>query len=61
MVPIPRAASWEALNEQFIRDAMARRAQRLRGPRRLSANVSSATVPRCCRLPLEFTLGTVPL
>jgi len=31
MVPIPRAASWEALNEQFIRDAMARRAQRLRG------------------------------
>ncbi len=33
MVPIPRAASWEALNEQFIRDAMARRAQRLRGHR----------------------------
>jgi hypothetical protein len=31
MVPIPRAASWEALNEQFVRDAMARRAQRLRG------------------------------
>jgi hypothetical protein len=31
MVPIPRATSWEALNEQFIRDAMARRAQRLRG------------------------------
>jgi transposase len=31
MVPIPRAASWEALNEQFIRDAIARRAQRLRG------------------------------
>jgi len=31
MVPIPRAASWEALNEQFMRDAMARRAQRLRG------------------------------
>jgi transposase len=31
MVPIPRAASWEALNEQLIRDAMARRAQRLRG------------------------------
>jgi hypothetical protein len=30
MVPIPRAASWEALNEQFIRDAMARRTQRLR-------------------------------
>jgi len=30
-VPIPRAASWEALNEQFVRDAMARRAQRLRG------------------------------
>ena len=31
MVPIPRAASWEALNEQFVRDAMARRALRLRG------------------------------
>ena len=31
MVPIPRAASWVALNEQFVRDAMARRAQRLRG------------------------------
>ncbi len=31
MVPIPRAVSWEALNEQFVRDAMARRAQRLRG------------------------------
>ena len=31
MVPIPRAASWEALNEQFVRDAMARRSQRLRG------------------------------
>jgi hypothetical protein len=31
MVPIPRAASWEALNEQFVRDAMARRARRLRG------------------------------
>jgi transposase len=31
MVPIPRAASWEALNGQFMRDAMARRAQRLRG------------------------------
>jgi hypothetical protein len=31
MVPIPRAASWEALNEQFVRDSMARRAQRLRG------------------------------
>jgi transposase len=33
MVPIPHAVSWEALNEQFIRDAMARRAQRLRGHR----------------------------
>jgi hypothetical protein len=33
MVPIPRAANWEALNEQFVRDAMARRAQRLRGHR----------------------------
>jgi transposase len=31
MVPIPRAVSWEALNQQFVRDAMARRAQRLRG------------------------------
>ena len=31
MVPIPRCASWEALNEQFVRDAMARRARRLRG------------------------------
>ena len=31
MVPIPRAASWEALNEQFMRDALARRARRLRG------------------------------
>ena len=31
MVPIPRATSWEALNEQLVRDAMARRAQRLRG------------------------------
>ncbi len=31
MVPIPRAASWEQLNELFVRDAMARRAQRLRG------------------------------
>jgi len=31
MVPIPRAASWEALNAQFMRDAIARRAQRLRG------------------------------
>jgi transposase len=28
IVPIPRAASWEALNEQFVRNAMARRAQR---------------------------------
>jgi transposase len=33
MVPIPRAASWEALNEQFVCDAMARRTQRLRGHR----------------------------
>ncbi|MGC8528527.1 Mu transposase domain-containing protein, partial [Acidiphilium sp.] len=33
MVPIPRAASWEALNEQFVRDAVARRARRLRGHR----------------------------
>ena len=33
MVPIPRAANWKALNEQFVRDAMARRAQRLRGHR----------------------------
>jgi len=31
MVPIPHAASWEELNEQFVRDAIARRAQRLRG------------------------------
>ena len=31
MVPIPRAASWEALNRQFVQDAMARRAQHLRG------------------------------
>jgi transposase len=31
MVPIPRAASWEVLNKQLVRDAMARRAQRLRG------------------------------
>jgi len=31
MVPIPEAASWEALNEQFVRDAQARRARRLRG------------------------------
>jgi transposase len=31
MVPIPRAVSWEALNQQFVRDAMARRRQRLRG------------------------------
>jgi len=27
MVPIPRAASWKALDEQLIRDAIARRAQ----------------------------------
>ena len=31
MVPIPRAASWEALNEQLAADCRARRAQRLRG------------------------------
>ena len=31
MVPIPRAASWEALNEQLVRDGLARRVQRLRG------------------------------
>ena len=31
MVPIPHAVSWEALNEQFVRDTMARRARRLRG------------------------------
>ncbi len=31
MVPIPEAASWEALNEQFVRDAQARRMRRLRG------------------------------
>ena len=31
MVPIPHAPSWEALNEQLVRDAMARRALRLRG------------------------------
>ena len=31
MVPIPRAASWEALSDQFVCDTMARRAQRLRG------------------------------
>jgi len=31
MVPMPRAASWEALNEQLARDCLARRAQRLRG------------------------------
>lgn len=31
MVPIPRAASWEELNQQFVRDCLARRAQRLRG------------------------------
>ena len=31
MVPIPHAVSWDALNEQFVRDAMVRRARRLRG------------------------------
>ncbi len=31
MVPIPRAVSWDALNEQFVHDSLARRAQRLRG------------------------------
>lgn len=31
MVPVPRAASWEALNQQLLQNAMARRAQRLRG------------------------------
>lgn len=31
MVPMPRAASWEALNEQLARDCLARRTQRLRG------------------------------
>lgn len=31
MVPIPAAASWEALNEQFVRDCLLRRARRLRG------------------------------
>ncbi len=31
MVPLPRAASWEALNEQLARDCLARRAERLRG------------------------------
>ena len=31
MVPIPRTASWEALNERFVQDAIARRALRLRG------------------------------
>jgi hypothetical protein len=31
MVPIPRAVSWDALNEQFVHDGLARRAQRLRG------------------------------
>lgn len=31
MVPMPRAASWEALNEQLARDCLGRRAQRLRG------------------------------
>ena len=36
MVPIPRAASWEELNAQFVRDAMARRAQRLSTTRTLS-------------------------
>ncbi len=33
MVPIPRAASWEALNRELATDCMARRAQRLRGHR----------------------------
>jgi len=31
MVPIPRAASWEALNEQLAADCLGRRSQRLRG------------------------------
>jgi hypothetical protein len=31
MVPIPRAASWEALNAQFAADCRARRTRRLRG------------------------------
>ena len=31
MVPIPRAASWEALNLQLANDCRARRTQRLRG------------------------------
>jgi hypothetical protein len=31
MVPIPRAASWQALNIQLANDCRARRAQRLRG------------------------------
>jgi transposase len=31
MVPIPHAASWEALNEPLVADCRARRAQRLRG------------------------------
>jgi transposase len=31
MVPMPRATSWEALNEQLARDCLGRRAQRLRG------------------------------
>ena len=31
MVPIPRAASWEALNQQLAEDCLGRRSQRLRG------------------------------
>ena len=31
MVPIPRAASWEELNEKLKRDCMARRSRKLRG------------------------------
>ncbi len=46
MVPIPTATSWEALNEQFVRDACA-------ATRRPLASGSSVIVPYCCRCQLR--------
>jgi transposase len=51
MVPIPRATSWEALNEQFVRDAVERRAQRLRGHRETIGERSERDRARLLPLP----------
>ena len=51
LVPVPRAESFEALNDALAEQCRRRQAARLRGTRRPSASVSSGTGTPCCLCP----------